>query len=423
MTEYQRHGGTWWRHDLHAEAYPEKVRIADIEAAAAAGDEHHELADGERFVAEVNPAVAKGDLALPGMSFPAPRPTVTGEAREVQVATTFGVPASARQEFAVASDSAVREVLERSDRVLPLGGGSNVLFTAPWEGDVMRLAIAGWEVLADDGDVVDVVVGAGEVWHDFVMVAVEQGWGGVENLALIPGSVGASPMQNIGAYGVEIRDRFLWLEAISREDGRLKRFHASACAFGYRESVFKTTERDKWIIVRVAFRLQRSAPVRLDYGAITETLAALGKQAPFGFKDVAQAVMHIRRTKLPDPAELGNAGSFFKNPVVSAETHARLKAEHPDVAAYPLEDGTVKLAAGWLIDRAGWKGHRRGTHGVHDRQALVLVNLGGATGSEILQLASDIQADVRQRFGVDLEREVNAVPEGAGHDQKAGQGM
>ena len=416
MTEYQRQGSTWRRFDLHAEAYPEKVRIADIEVAAASG-EHHELLDADRFSAEVDPAGAQGDSALPGMSSPAQRPAATVEGREVQVATTFGVPASARQEFVVATDREVRDVLERSDRVLPLGGGSNVLFTAPWEGDVMRLAIKGWEVIADDGDVVDVVVGAGEVWHDFVMAAVERGWGGVENLALIPGSVGASPMQNIGAYGVEIRDRFLWLEAISREDGRLKRFQASECAFGYRESVFKTIQRDKWVIVRVAFRLQRSAPVRLDYGAITETLAALGKAEPFGFKDVAEAVMHIRRSKLPDPAELGNAGSFFKNPVVSAETHATLKAKHPDIAAYPLEDGTVKLAAGWLIDRAGWKGHRRGTHGVHDRQALVLVNLGGATGSEILQLASDIQADVRKRFGVDLEREVNAVP------QKAGQGM
>lgn len=409
MTEYQRLGGTWWRHDFHAEAYPEKLRIADIEAAVAACD-HHELGDAEWFSAEVDLAGARGDAALPGMSHAVSRPVASGKAGVAQVATTFGVPASARQEFEVTTDQEVRDVLERSDRVLPLGGGSNVLFTAPWEGEVMRLAIEGWEVLADDGDVVDVVVGAGEVWHDFVMVAVERGWGGVENLALIPGSVGASPMQNIGAYGVEIRDRFLWLEAISREDGRLKRFHARECAFGYRESVFKTTERDKWIIVRVAFRLQRSAPVRLDYGAITDTLAAFGKQEPFGFRDVAEAVMHIRRTKLPDPAELGNAGSFFKNPVVSEETHAKLKVEYPDIAAYPLEDGKVKLAAGWLIDRAGWKGHRRGTHGVHDRQALVLVNLGGATGSEILQLASDIQADIRRRFGVDLEREVNALP-------------
>lgn len=423
-TEYRKVGARWQRMTTHALAYPEKVRLADILAAADdPKDVQHAWADAKGFQAALADAVLVGDALFPGQTLAPPTPSSTqGEA----VATTFGVPASAVAEWRVRTDDEVREVLRRAADagapVLPLGGGSNVLFTAPWPGWILRLAIDGVHVLSDDGDAVEVVVGAGMGWHDFVMHTLEQGWGGVENLALIPGSVGASPMQNIGAYGTEIQDCFLWLEAISRQDGRLRRFHAADCGFGYRQSVFKTTERDRWVIVRVAFRLKRSAPVSVSYGALEETLAGNGLAPPYTRRQVAEAVMSVRRSKLPDPAVLGNAGSFFKNPVVSKAHHAQLLAAHPDLSAYPLADGTFKLAAGWLIDRAGWKGHNRGTHGVHDRQALVLVNRGGAKGAEIWQLSADIAADVQAKFGVTLEREVNPVPALPPDHQKFGQG-
>ena len=254
--------------------------------------------------------------------------------------------------------------------------------------------------IADDGDAVEVVVGAGESWHAWVMHALDAGWNGLENLALIPGSVGASPMQNIGAYGVEVKDRFAWLEAIHRETGALERFDAERCAFGYRDSVFKQAEKDQWVIVRVAFRLQRSAALNTQYGAIQ---AELNPAVGIGTThlQVAEAVMSIRQSKLPDPREIGNAGSFFKNPVVSKEDFERIQREHPDVAHYPAPEGKVKLAAGWLIDRAGWKGHRRGACGVHDRQALVLVNHGGATGAEVWTLAQDIMKDVEASTAFD----------------------
>lgn len=410
--EYQPLGSRWQRLETQARAYPEKVRLADALAAAEdSAAKHAVLLDDSAFAEALVGADLVGDSFLPGQTTQPPTPLSNPHP---DIATTFAVPATAAVEWTVRTDGEVRAVLAQARAaqtpVLPLGGGSNVLFTAPWPGWVLRLAIDGIEVLADDGDAVEVVAGAGVVWHDFVLHTLDAGWGGLENLALIPGSIGASPMQNIGAYGTEIQDRFLWLDAISREDGRLQRFHPADCAFGYRESVFKTTERDRWVIVRVAFRLERSAPVSVSYGALESTLLEAGHRPPFTRRQVADAVIAVRRSKLPDPAVLGNAGSFFKNPVVSAEQHAALLAEHPDIAAYPLPDGTVKLAAGWLIDRAGWKGHDRGTHGVHDRQALVLVNRGGAQGEEVWQLSAEIQEDVRARFGVELEREVNRVP-------------
>lgn len=410
--EYQPLGKRWQRYEIQAVAYLEKVRLADALAAAEDSAVTHAVhVDALAFADALSGSDCVGDAFLPGQTTQAPTPLSTPHP---DIATTFAVPATAAAEWTVRTDGEVRSVLTQARAtqtpVLPLGGGSNVLFTAPWPGWILRLAIGGIEVLADDGDAVEVVAGAGVVWHDFVLHTLDAGWGGLENLALIPGSVGASPMQNIGAYGTEIQDRFLWLDAISREDGRLRRFHPADCAFGYRESVFKTTERDRWIIVRVAFRLERSAPVSVSYGALESTLLEAGHRPPFTRRQVADAVIAVRRSKLPDPAVLGNAGSFFKNPVVSAAQHKVLREAHPDIAAYPLPDGTVKLAAGWLIDRAGWKGHDRGTHGVHDRQALVLVNRGGARGEEVWQLSAEIQEDVRARFGVELEREVNRVP-------------
>jgi len=215
-------------------------------------------------------------------------------------------------------------------------------------------------------------------------------------------------MQNIGAYGVEVKDRFLWLEAIHQETGALERFDFARCEFGYRDSIFKQAERDQWVIVRVAFRLDREAPLQTEYGAIQQELQACNVESP-SHRDVAEAVMRIRTSKLPDPSVLGNAGSFFKNPILDSELFDRVKQHHPHVVHYPLEDGRFKLAAGWLIDQAGWKGHRRNRCGVHDRQALVLVNYGGATGQEIWSLAQDIIADVQTKFGVQLEPEVNQI--------------
>jgi UDP-N-acetylmuramate dehydrogenase len=273
---------------------------------------------------------------------------------------------------------------------------------------VIHVRLCGVEVVSDDGRHVRVAAGAGEVWHDFVMHTLEKGWGGLENLSLIPGSVGASPMQNIGAYGVEIQDHFAWLDAVRIEDGALQRFTKDQCEFGYRESIFKRAERGKWILVQVAFDLDRQSPLRMGYGAIEQELQHL-PESERTHRDVSDAVIRIRRSKLPDPAEIGNAGSFFKNPTVPLEEAERLLAHHPSMPNYPQEGGEVKLAAGWLIEQAGWKGHRRGTHGVHDKQALVLVHFGGASGREVWALAQDIVNSVQEKFGVVLEPEVNQI--------------
>lgn len=347
----------------------------------------------------------------PGRTPWPPTPSPWREEAPVGPMTTFGAAAHAQCLAEMASDADVRWALQ--DRVeLPLmvlGGGSNLLMHQDWAGRMLHMNIRGVQKIADDGDAVEVVVGAGESWHGWVMHALDAGWNGLENLALIPGSVGASPMQNIGAYGVEVKDRFAWLEAIHRDTGALERFDSKRCAFGYRDSVFKQAEKDKWVIVRVAFSLERTAPLNTQYGAIQSELQSRGGDHGTTHRQVAEAVIAIRQSKLPDPREIGNAGSFFKNPVVSREAFKRIQRNHPEVAHYPAPEGRVKLAAGWLIDRAGWKGHRRGTCGVHDGQALVLVNYGGATGAEIWALALDIMEDVECKYGVRLEPEVNQI--------------
>lgn len=385
--ELQQVGSRWLRHEVLAVQHPERMTLHDIVHDETRYEAVRDWPEGEGEALAVESDVDLGAL------------------------TTFGVPGRAAFFVRAASDDGVRQALAWRPVGMPLlvlGGGSNMLLHADWPGLVLHVDVRGVEVVADDGRFVEVVAGAGEDWHGFVMRTVEAGWGGLENLALIPGRVGAAPMQNIGAYGVETKDRCLWVEAVSREDGALRRFAGEACGFGYRESVFKGSERDRWVITRVAFRLDREAPLRTEYGAIREELA--GKvEAEWSRRDVAEAVIRIRRSKLPDPAVLGNAGSFFKNPVLSAEAFAGFAAAHPDAPHYPQPDGTVKLAAGWLIERAGWKGHDRGTHGVHDRQALVLVNKGGATGAQIWELAQHIQADVLSQFQVQLEPEVNQI--------------
>lgn len=324
---------------------------------------------------------------------------------------TFGVDVAARYFAEAADDGQVRQALdaarERQVPLLVLGGGSNLLLTADVDAFVLRMASRGIRLLADDGQRVDIEAEAGEPWHPFVQWTLQQGLAGLENLSLIPGTVGASPVQNIGAYGVELKDCFLGLTALDRQSGEIREFTLQDCAFAYRDSLFKR-ESGRWIILRVRFALSRNAALHLDYGPVRQRLAEQGIEAPSA-SDVSRAICAIRSEKLPDPAVLGNAGSFFKNPLVPAELAGRLQAEHADLVAYPQADGQVKLAAGWLIEKAGWKGFRDGDAGVHRLQALVLVNYGNATGQQLLALAQRIQADIAERFGVSLEIEPNVL--------------
>ena len=329
----------------------------------------------------------------------------------LQPFNTFGVATRARYLAHAHDDAEVAEALVAAKRLqLPLlviGGGSNLLLTGDVEALVLRMASRGLRIVSSQGDAVLVEAEAGEPWHPFVQWTLEQGLQGLENLSLIPGTVGAAPMQNVGAYGVEIKDVFAGLTALDRHTGELREFTLDECEFAYRDSRFKR-EAGRWLILRVRFALARAGALRLDYGPLRQRLAEQGVSEPTA-SDVSRAICSIRSEKLPDPAVLGNAGSFFKNPLVSADLAARLRAEHADLVAYPQADGQVKLAAGWLIEKAGWKGFRDGDAGVHRQQALVLVNYGGATGAQLLALARRIQVDIRTRFGVSLEIEPNIL--------------
>ena len=331
---------------------------------------------------------------------------------------TFGLDVQARYFARFASADALRQLLQlpqvRTADKLILGGGSNLLFTQDFQGVVLKNEILGLEIISEDGGDGTALVraGAGESWHGLVEYTLDQGLSGIENLSLIPGTVGAAPLQNIGAYGAELRDTFDHLEAVEIVTGEGRVFTAGECGFGYRESVFKNVLKDRFVVTAVVLRLHRQARPNVRYGAITETLAELGIEGEPTPQDVSRAVVHIRRSKLPDPAEIGNAGSFFKNPKISQARFDHLLGQYPELPGYPVPGG-VKVPAGWLIERAGWKGLRRGpgagTHGVHARQALVLVNHGGATGSEVRQLAEEIISSVRQQFGIELHPEVNIL--------------
>lgn len=322
--------------------------------------------------------------------------------------TTFGVPASAERYFPIKSEDELLQILPalNKDHFLILGGGSNILFTQNFSGDVIHNQITGKNVVKEDKEHVYVKVGAGEVWHEFVLYSIENGWGGVENLSLIPGNVGASPMQNIGAYGVEIKDVFHQLEAVAIKDGSKKTFNKEECAFGYRESVFKKELKNQYIITSVTYVLSKKPTLNTSYGAINEELNNAGVQSPT-IKDVSDAVIKIRQTKLPDPSKIGNAGSFFKNPIITNDQLKEIQEKHPKIVSYPVDDDHSKVAAGWLIDQAGWKGKTFGNFGVHKNQALVLVNLGGAFGQDIYELSERIIDDIHHKFGIQLEREVN----------------
>lgn len=325
---------------------------------------------------------------------------------------TFGIDVAARYFAPFSSVAVLEEILSApSLQNLPkmiLGGGSNVLLTADYPGVVMKNEIKGIEVLREDDEYVYVKAGAGENWHQFVLFCIEHDYAGLENLSLIPGNVGASPMQNIGAYGVEIKDSFVELEALHLKDRTLVKFDKTACAFGYRESVFKRQYKDQFAILNVCFRLCKTPHFNTSYGAIEQELERMGIKE-LSLRAISQAVINIRSSKLPNPAEIGNAGSFFKNPEVTAVQYEQIRSAYPDVVAYPLANGHYKLAAGWLIEQCGWKGYRRGDAGVHAQQALVLVNYGKATGQEIYTLSQEILESVQQKFGVVLEREVNVI--------------
>ncbi|CAB5640497.1 MULTISPECIES: UDP-N-acetylmuramate dehydrogenase [Pseudomonas] len=322
---------------------------------------------------------------------------------------TFGIDVKARYFTQAHDDQEVRLALGQAQQggvpVLVIGGGSNLLLTRDIDALVLHMASRGRRVLGDDGERIVVEAEAGEPWHPFVQWTLAQGYCGLENLSLIPGTVGAAPMQNVGAYGVEIKDVFVGLTALDRETGELRDFGLAECAFGYRDSLFKRNP-GRWLILRVRFALSRTLQAHLDYGPVRQRLAEQGVTEPTA-QAISEAICNIRREKLPDPAELGNAGSFFKNPVVSAELVERIRAQYPGVVAYPQADGQVKLAAGWLIEQAGWKGHREGDAGVHRLQSLVLVNYGQASGAQMHALARRIQADILERFGVELEMEPN----------------
>ncbi|HLX93979.1 MAG TPA: UDP-N-acetylmuramate dehydrogenase [Puia sp.] len=291
---------------------------------------------------------------------------------------------------------------------LILGGGSNILFTKDFNGLVLKNEITGIEIIDEDDDHIYVKVGAGANWHQFILHCLDHGWAGVENLSLIPGSVGAAPIQNIGAYGVEFKDVFFELEAFEIAGNKVTIFTPNDCAFGYRDSVFKRTLKNRFVILSVTFCLNKIPRLNLTYGAIRQELARMEVEEP-DIRLVSQAVINIRNSKLPDPRILGNAGSFFKNPVIDRVLFDQLKSEFPDIIGFDNQHDSVKLAAGWLIERCGWKGFRRNDAGCYEKQALVLVNYGHATGKEILDLSEEISASVFSKFGIGMEREVNVI--------------
>jgi UDP-N-acetylmuramate dehydrogenase len=338
------------------------------------------------------------------------------QSMSLQALNTFGLQARAQAYCRVENLEDIREALHLSRsyaQTLVLGGGSNILLTNDIAGLIVHVGLQGIRIVAENAATVDIEAAAGERWDDVVRYSIEQNWGGIENLSLIPGTVGAAPVQNIGAYGVELRDVLVSVQGVMRSTGESCSFTAAECSFGYRHSIFKTILRDKVVITSVVMRLVKHPTnnhLRTDYGAIRDELQRLFPNlAPseHTIRHVSEAVRSIRRSKLPDPAQMGNAGSFFKNPEISAVHYEHIKTLYPTTPAYPLDSGLVKIPAGWLIEACGWKGKRVGNTGTHAAQALVLVNYGAATGKEIYDCALAIQASVKERFDIDLQAEVN----------------
>jgi UDP-N-acetylmuramate dehydrogenase len=326
---------------------------------------------------------------------------------------TFGLPVVANYFVRINHSDDIKELMNKAvfkeNRRLILGGGSNVLFLDDFfEGLVIQVDNKGWEIIDEKDNNIYVRAQAGTDWSYFVDELVKEGLYGLENLSLIPGKVGAAPMQNIGAYGVEQKDCFYSLEAVDLQSGKIKIFDRQSCNFGYRSSVFKHEARGRYLIIAVTFALKKKAAVNISYGNLEEYFKERGIQNP-DIKDLSEAVKIIRQSKLPDPQQLGNAGSFFKNPVVHQLLLNDLTKEHSSIPNYRIGPNTYKIPAAWLIDQAGWKGHRQGDAGVHERQALVLVNHGNASGREIFALAMKIQLDVKAKFGINLDPEVNII--------------
>lgn len=292
---------------------------------------------------------------------------------------------------------------------LILGGGSNILLTKDFDGLVLKNSLKGIEIAQEDENNIWVKSYGGESWHEFVMYCVANNWGGIENLSLIPGQVGAAPMQNIGAYGTEIKDTFESLEAWNIQQQQFETFDNDACNFGYRESVFKNSKKDKYIIVSVTFKLTKNNhQINTSYGAIDEILQSESIDNPT-IKDVSKAVIAIRKSKLPDPKKIGNSGSFFKNPIVEIHFFNQLQKAYPEIPFYKINDSFIKIPAGWLIEKAGWKGKTFLNYGVHKKQALVLVNYGDADGKAIYDLSKEIQKDIKAKFDIELQSEVNII--------------
>ncbi|MDB5203557.1 MAG: murB [Ferruginibacter sp.] len=323
---------------------------------------------------------------------------------------SFGLDVLAENFAAFSNLNELEELLTVAEQqpLLILGGGSNILLTKPVDGLVLKNEINGIEKAGEDEEHIYLRVGAGENWHRFVLYCISHRYAGAENLSLIPGNVGAGPMQNIGAYGVELKDIFHSLEAWHIGDNKLVTFSKEDCAFGYRESVFKNKYRGQFIITSVTFKLNKKPVYHVEYGAITQELEKEGV-TELSIAAISEAVIRIRRSKLPDPAVIGNAGSFFKNPEISIEQFEQLKKAFPAIVGYPVGTEHIKVAAGWLIEQAGWKGYRQGDAGCHEKQALVLVNYGNASGEQIYLLSEKIIHSVNDKFGISLQREVNIV--------------
>lgn len=324
---------------------------------------------------------------------------------------TFGMDVRAARFIEYDNVDELTDLLRKEgDRLHPLlhiGGGSNLLFSGNYPGTVLHSAIKGFEVVAEDADKVEVRVGAGEVWDDFVAYAVASGWYGAENLSAIPGEVGASAVQNIGAYGVEVKDLIVAVETLAADTAERRVFTNAECGYAYRESVFKKELKGRYIVTHVVYRLGKRPVFHLDYGNIRAELERRACEPTL--ETVRDVVMSIRASKLPDPKVLGNAGSFFMNPVVPRSLFETLRERYPDMPHYDVDNDRVKIPAGWMIDRCGWKGKALGRAAVHDRQALVLVNLGGATGREVMHLAHEVARSVHDTFGIDIRPEVNYI--------------
>ena len=326
---------------------------------------------------------------------------------------TFGVYANASYYADVHSVEKLKRCLSdpifKNHKSLILGQGSNILLTKDIKGVVLRICLKGKHILFENEEKIHIKASAGENWHQFVLFCVSNNYGGLENLSLIPGNVGAAPIQNIGAYGVEIKDSFISLQAIDIKSGEERTFTKEECQFEYRESIFKNKYKDRFIIVSATFELtKKNHNSKVSYGEIRDKLAKLNIQKPT-IKDISEAVIQIRKSKLPDPLKIGNAGSFFKNPVVSRLQFEELRMKFPHIEFYPLSDNKIKIPAGWMIEKAGWKGKRFGDVGVHKKQALVLVNFGNGSGSDIWDLSEKLISDIQDKFGICLVREITVI--------------